>query len=356
MNEVYQHLYQVLQTRMGPNGNLSPGSRNATYTVHTTNNEWTRERRQLHRAVLEEFKAKYGDRPRDGRAVLLTAGAPGAGKGSAQANLAEWQQENSELGRALADAHGVDLKHYVPLDPDEFKVSIFEHGGLPTLDAELMALPYGRELSPSEMASLIHEESAYLQDNFEVWARSQGYNLLYDATLKNLDKNTLLLGDLGSVGYEQRVILSVEVPLEQCLAQNADRWMNGRIKHEEGDPDYAYGGRMAPEGMIKNLYAQSSTGRGHSIGRENAEKLADKGLATALITTDRGTFPTQATAPTQAAVFQQGDTRVSIAAAGRLRSTQATATQATATRTTPPAQTTAPTLPRQTPPAPGRTR
>ncbi|MFJ1567699.1 zeta toxin family protein [Streptomyces erythrochromogenes] len=353
MNDMYQHLYQVLQTRMGPGGYLSPGSPYATYTANTANAELTRERRQLHRAVLEQFKAKYGDRPRDGRAVLLTAGAPGAGKGSAQANVAEWQREDSELGRALADAHGVDLKHYVPLDPDEFKVAIFQHGGLPTLDAELMALPYGRELSPSEMASLIHEESAYLQDNFEVWARSQGYNLLYDATLKNLDKNARLLGDLGSVGYEQRVILSVEVPLEQCLAQNANRWMNGRIKYEEGrDPDF-YGGRMAPEAMIKNLYAQSATGRGFSIGRENAEKLAEKGLATALITTDRGTL-TQAsttTAPTQAAVFQQGDTRLSIAAAGRLRSTQGTAT-----RTTPSAQTTAPEVPRQTPPAPGRTR
>ncbi|MEV7727064.1 zeta toxin family protein [Streptomyces sp. NPDC087917] len=352
MTEIYKHLYQVLQTRMGPDGDLSPMSRNTTYTAHTTNNEWSRERRQLHRAVLEQFKAKYGDRPRDGRAVLLTAGAPGAGKGSAQQGLAEWQQENSELGRGLAEVHGVDLKHYVPLDPDEFKVAIFQHGGLPTLDVELMTLPFGRELSPSEMASLVHEESAYLQDNFEVWARGQGYNLLYDATLKNLDKNARLLGNLGDIGYEQRVILSVEVPLEQCLAQNATRWMNGRVAYEEGRDTDFYGGRMAPESMIKNLYAQSITGRGFSVGRENAEKLAEKGLATALITTDRGTLTqTAATSPTQATTFQRGEARVSIAAAGRLRSTQTGATH-----TAPPARTTAPALPGQTQPAPGRAR
>ncbi|WP_411101365.1 zeta toxin family protein [Streptomyces sp. cmx-4-9] len=352
MNDVYQHLYQELQRRMGPGGDLSPGSRHTTYAVHTTNDEWTRERRQLQRAVLEQFKEKYGDRPRDGRAVLLTAGAPGVGKGTAQTNLGEWQRQDSDLGRALADAHGVDLKHYVPLDPDEFKVAIFQHGGLPVLDAELMALPHGRQLSPSEMASLVHEESAFLQDNFEVWARGQGYNLLYDATLKNLDKNARLLGELGSVGYEQRVILSVEVPLEQCLAQNAERWQRGRIAYENGkDP---YGGRMAPEAMIKNLYAQSSTGRGYSIGRENAEKLADKGLATALITTDRGALaPTAAaTAPAPAAAFQQGETRMTIAAAGRLRSAQGTA----APGGTPPARTAVPQVPRQTPPAPGRAR
>ncbi|MFD4915594.1 zeta toxin family protein [Streptomyces virginiae] len=350
MNDEYRHLYQVLQARMGPGGDLSPGSRSATYALHTTDHQWSRERRQLHRAVMEEFKAKYADRPREGRAVLLTAGAPGVGKGTAQTNLDEWQRQDSELGRALADAHGVDLGHYVPLDPDEFKVALFQHGGLPTLESEQMALPFGRELSPSEMASLIHEESAYLQDNFEAWARGQGYNLLYDATLKNLDKNVVLLDQLDKGGYGQRVILSVEVPLEQCLAQNADRWMKGRVKYERGAE--AYGGRMAPEAMIKDLYARSGTGRGVSIGRENAEKLADAGLATALITTDRGTFP-KATAKTvtQAPVFQQGEARISVAAAGRLRSPRAGTAPAA-----PPARGSAPQMPRQTPSAPGRTR
>ncbi|MFJ2595433.1 zeta toxin family protein [Streptomyces erythrochromogenes] len=350
MSEVYQHLYQVLQRRMGPGGDLAPSSPYATTQTHMAANLWSSERRQLHRAILDQFKAEYGNRPRDGHAVLLTAGAPGAGKGTAQDNLKLWQGQDSEIGRALAAAHGVNLDDYVPLDPDQFKVAIFEHGGLPQLDPALTALPFGRELTPSEMSSLIHAESAVLQDNFELWARSQGYNLLYDATLKNLDKNTQLLGDLSATGYGQRVILSVEVPLEQCLAQNADRWQKGRIKYENGDDHY--GGRMAPEDMIKNLYAQSATGRGYSIGRENAERLADKGLATGLIATERGTFNAAATTTSsQATVFRQGETTLSIAAAGRLRSTQGTATP-----TTPPAQATAPTLPRQTPPAPGRTR
>lgn len=350
MNEEYRQLYQVLQSRMGQGGDLSPGSPNATYALHTTDHQWSRERRQLHRAVMEEFQAKYADRPRDGRAVLLTAGAPGVGKGTAQTNLDAWQGQDSELGRALADAHGVNLGHYVPLDPDEFKVAIFRHGGLPTLQSEQMALPFGRELSPSEMASLIHQESAYLQDNFEAWARGQGYNLLYDATLKNLDKNVVLLDQLDKDGYGQRVILSVEVPLEQCIAQNAERWMKGREKYERGDE--AYGGRMAPEGMIRDLYAQSSTGRGVSIGRDNAEKLAEKGLATGLITTDRGAFPqNRAKSTTQPPVFQQGETRVSVAAAGRLRSARAVAAP-----TAPTPQGPAPQLPRQTSPAPGRTR
>ncbi|MEV4337713.1 zeta toxin family protein [Streptomyces sp. NPDC049590] len=350
MNGEYQQLYQELQRRIGPGGDLAPGPRD-TRSVHFRDGLWTREREQLHRAILEQFKDRYRDHPRAGHAVLLTAGAPGAGKGGAQAGLARWQGQDTDLGRELARAHGVHLDHYVVLDPDQFKVALFEHGGLPRLDAQAMDLPFGRKLTPSEMASLTHRESAYLQDQFEVWARREGYNLLYDATLKNLDKNTRLLSDLQRDGYTQRVVLSVEVPLEQCLAQNAVRWESGRIRYEQGLD--AYGGRMAPEGMIRDLYEQGTSGRGYSIGRENAERLADKGLVTALITADRGTFAQGAAAPgplAQAPAFRQGDTVIRISEAGRLRSAPGQiAAQPAAPRPT----TAAPPGPRW-PPGPGR--
>ncbi|MFD4047390.1 zeta toxin family protein [Streptomyces sp. NPDC058611] len=351
MTSEYQQLYRELQQRIGPGGDLSPGDRD-TYSRYNDGLRWDRERRPLHATILREFQAGTAGLPRDGHAVLLTAGAPGAGKGGAQANLSALQGQDTEIGRELARAHGVNLDDYVVLDPDQFKVAIFRHGGLPQLDAPSRELPFGRELTPSEMASLIHRESADLQDQFERWARGEGYNLLYDATLKNEAKNTRLLTDLAGQGYDKRVILSVEVPLEQCLQQNHTRWESGRKEYEQGRDDY--GGRMAPEAMIKDLYQQSSTGRGYSIGRENAERLADKGLVTGLITSDRGTFAAQAPAPVgllaQAPAFQQGDTTMRIAAAGRLRSTTGTTVQP-ATRPAPQA----PHIPHQQP-GPGRTR
>ncbi|MEU9007491.1 zeta toxin family protein [Streptomyces sp. NPDC048551] len=185
----------------------------------------------------------------------------------------------------------------------------------------------------------------------EEWAREGGYNLLYDATLANEDLGAQLLSGLAQDGYGQRVILSVEVPVDVSLAQNADRWLKGRLAYEQGTD--LYGGRMSPEGMIHALYGMTTTGQGHSIGRENAQKLAERGLATGLVTTDRGSFTRTAPAaavPAGTVTFQRGETTLGIAAAGKLRSTRATAA-----RTTPPAQTTAPALPRQTPPAPGRT-
>ncbi|MFJ8017575.1 zeta toxin family protein [Streptomyces sp. NPDC096339] len=348
MNDEYGQLYQEIQRRMARGGDLSPGPLD-TLAAFGRDLEWDRARMRMQSEVLERFKAENAHRPQGGRAVLMTAGAPGAGKGFTQERLEAWQHENTDLGRELAAAHGLDLNDYVVLNPDDFKEAIFEAGGLPRLDPQSMALPFGRELTPAELSGLLHREASELRNQFEQWAREGGYNLLYDATLANHTAAADLLTGLRNEQYGHRVILSVEVPLEQSLAQNTNRWYQGRVKFERGED--AYGGRMSPDQMIKALYAKTTTGSGRSIGRENAEKLADTGLATALITTDRGTFPQATANSAQAAVFQQGDTRLSIAAAGRLRSTQGTATRATPTATA-----SAPQVPRHTPPAPGRTR
>jgi hypothetical protein len=284
----YRALYRELQTRMSAGGDLAPGDGD-TFSRFRHGALWTPERERLHATVLEDFKARCAGLPRDGHAALLTAGAPGAGKGGALRGLAEWQGRDDELGHALNEVHGIDVRDYVVLDPDEFKVAVFEHGGAPQLPPHAHELSGGLRLSPSEMASLTHRESAYLQGTFEQWARSEGYNLLYDATLRDQRWNEKLLGDLRTGGYDKRVLLSVEVPVEQCLAQNASRWQHGRTDFDAGR-DW-YGGRMAPEAMIKDLYAQSTSGRGFSIGRENAEKLVAGGLATGLITSERGDFP-----------------------------------------------------------------
>ncbi|MGW0971831.1 zeta toxin family protein [Streptomyces sp. NPDC002516] len=284
----YRALYRELQTRMSPGGDLAPGGAD-TFGQFRRGALWTPDRERMHSAILEEFTARCAGMPRDGHAALLTAGAPGAGKGGALRGLGEWQERDDELGRALQRAHGIDVRDYVVLDPDQFKVAIFEHGGSPHLPHHARALSDGRPLAPSETASLTHRESAFLQEVFEQWARGEGYNLLYDATLRDQRWNEKLLGDLRADGYDRRVLLSVEVPVEQCLAQNAARWQHGRTEFDAGRD--RYGGRMAPEVMIEDLYARSTSGRGFSVGRENAEKLVEGGLATALITSERGVFP-----------------------------------------------------------------
>ncbi|WP_405916384.1 zeta toxin family protein [Streptomyces sp. NBC_00728] len=350
----YRALYRELQTRMSPGGDLAPGDGD-TFGQFRHGALWTPERERMHTAVLEEFTARCAGLPRDGHAALLTAGAPGAGKGGALRGLARWQGQDDELGRALNRVHGIDVRDYVVLDPDDFKVALFEHGGLPRLPPHALELSGGRRLSPSETASLTHRESAFLQGAFEQWARAEGYNLLYDATLRDQRWNEKLLGDLRADGYTRRVLLSVEVPVGQCLAQNAGRWQHGRTEFDAGRD--RYGGRMAPEAMIEDLYARSTSGRGFSVGRENAEKLVGIGLATALITSDRGTFPAGHGSGTTAAPVsglgaspehRQGDATVRVATAARLRSGGGSSAPA-AGRT--PATSGTPTAPGTAPPA-----
>ncbi|KIF01418.1 hypothetical protein PL81_35600 [Streptomyces sp. RSD-27] len=345
----HAQLYAELQRRMARGGDLSPGPSD-TEARFRRGVHWEG-RWDLHHTVLERFIAENRDRPRGGHAVLMTAGAPGAGKSGALNGLTEWQREDSEFGRHLSAAHGLGVADYVVLDPDQFKHALFEEGGLPEMPPRLMALPRGQELAPAELSGLLHREASYLRNQFEEWAREGGYNLLYDATLANEPAAAGLLTSLRQDGYDQRVILSVEVPLDMALAQNADRWLQGRLAFEQGRD--GYGGRMAPEQMIRALYAGTTTGSGFSIGRENATKLTDRGLATALITSDRGTFPAQAPATTRTAVFQQGEARVSIAAAGRLRSGHGTPAGAVPPMPGPPAQ---PRPAPHQPPGPGNGR
>ncbi|MGW3391328.1 zeta toxin family protein [Streptomyces cinereoruber] len=350
----YAQLYAELQQRMARGGDLAPGAGD-TAARFSTQGFYHRERLALHASIIERFKAEYADRPRGGNAVLLTAGAPGAGKSTVQHQVGSWQNEDSELGRLLTSAHGLKPEDYVVLDPDEFKRALFEAGGLPLLSPEAMTLSFGREISPAELSGLMHREASHIRDELEEWARREGYNLLFDATLANETAGVTLLNGLTRDGYDQRVILSVEVPLETSLAQNAGRWQAGRIAYEQGTGPY--GGRMAPQEMIRALYAKNTTGLGHSISRQNAEKLVEQGLATGLITTERGVFtptgtrtaiPAQQTTPT----FTRGEFSVGVAAAGKLRSSRGATTQTNQNQNqNQGARTT--TAPRQTPPSSG---
>ncbi|MFI2077684.1 zeta toxin family protein [Streptomyces triculaminicus] len=302
-------------------GDLSAGPRD-TFAQHFQGGEWTLERMRLHRAIMTEAKENVAGRPRDGHAVLMTAGPPGAGKGTSLALLETRQGDRTELGQALADAHGVDLSNYVTLNPDDFKEAIIRHGGAPALSAEARQLPGGRELAPAELAALVHRESAYLQDEFEMWARAQGHNLIYDGTMKNLPKTEAMLGDLAREGYGQRVVLSVEVPLQTSLEQNALRWQQDRVKFDAGT--HAYGGRMAPEGLIRDLYPQGHAAA-YSVSRVNAHALHSKGHVTGLIELDRGNWkavpaPSQ-NAPAMRHQSQENGMRIRIAAAANATST-----------------------------------
>lgn len=314
LREEYRALYRHLQDRF-TTGDLSTGPAD-TYGQHHQGGAWTVERLRLHRTILDEAKAACSGLPRGGQAVLLTSGPPGAGKGTSLSLLRTRQGDGTELGQALTQAHGVDPAEYVILDPDQFKEALIRHGGAPTLPPHAYDLPGGRRLAPAELAPLVHRESAFLQDTFEAWTREQGFNLLYDGVMKNYDKTHALLSDLAQEGYGKRVVLSVEVPMQTSLEQNALRWQGGRTEFDAGrDP---YGGRMAPEPLIHALFPRDSAAS-FSVARSNAERLYAEGTLTGLIELDRGQWTRQPTPGSHAPAMQhqsmESGMRVSTAAA-----------------------------------------
>ncbi|MDA5279898.1 zeta toxin family protein [Streptomyces sp. Isolate_45] len=282
----YRGVYQHLQDRF-TQGDLATGPSD-TYGRHQVGGSWTLDRLRFHRVILEEAKDKCAGLPRGAKAVLLTSGPPGAGKGQAQTLLRARQGDGTELGQALAQAHGVDPAEYVVLDPDNFKEAILRHGGAPTLPAEAYVLPGGLRLAPAELAPLVHRESSFLRDAFESWARSEGFNLLYDGVMADFDWTASMLGNLAREGYTDRVVMSVEVPMRTSLEQNALRWELGRTRFDEGTD--SYGGRMAPEPLIRALYPPDQPDSAFSVARTNAERLHSEGLLTGLIEIDRGAW------------------------------------------------------------------
>ncbi|GLX41132.1 hypothetical protein Sros01_72050 [Streptomyces roseochromogenus] len=339
LSERYRGVYRHLQDRF-TTGDLATGPAD-TYGRHHENGMWTVERLRLHQSILEEAKSACAGLPLGGKAVLLTSGPPGAGKGVATSLLRTRQGDDTELGQALAQAHAVDPDEYVVLDPDVFKEAIIRHGGAPALSPSAYSLPGGMQLAPAELAPLVHRESSFLRDTFEGWARSEGFNLLYDGVMSNFDSTAAMLGNLAREGYTDRVVLSVEVPMQTSLEQNALRWQRGRIAFDQGsDP---YGGRMAPEPLILALYPQDSPGGSFSAARSNAERLLAEGQLTGLIEIDRGTWATEPTPGPHAPVMQhrsvEGDMRVGATAAdpaARPRVSGAAARSRSATGSRPP--------------------
>ncbi|MFD7626345.1 zeta toxin family protein [Streptomyces sp. NPDC059851] len=366
LNDRYRVVYRHLQDRF-TRGDLATGP-DDTYGRHRKDGAWTIERMRLHQAILDEAKAACAGLPRGGKAVLLTSGPPGAGKGEAQGLLRARQGDGTELGQALSEAHGVGPEEYVVLDPDRFKEALFRHGGTPTLAPEAYVLPGGLRLAPAELAPLVHRESAYLRDTFEDWARSENLNLLYDGVMADYDWTATMLGDLARKGYADRVVLSVEVPMQTSLEQNALRWQKGRLRFDAGAD--SYGGRMAPEYLIRALYPQQAADASFSAARANADRLYAEGAITGLIKVDRGAWSEEPAPSPLAPVMRhksvEGDMRVSAtaaptpgrpsSAAARSRSTTVRKTPGSPARPATPKAADQPPHLRQIGPKPGRTR
>jgi chloramphenicol 3-O-phosphotransferase len=214
----------------------------ATEQQHSLDGEgqvWSPERAALHTAIIKEYLAKQVDVPSQRQALFL-GGLPGAGKSSLLRNHPE-----------------IDRRNYAPLNPDEFKEMLAQHGAIPEVEG----------LSPMERAALVHEESAYLTDMAAGELERRGKNVVWDVTMKNhsitADRVNHLKYDRG---YQVHAMF-VDIPVEKSADRVMRRYRRGLEAYRKGsDP---LGGRFVPRHVVLAGEARPGVSR----ARETFEKL-----------------------------------------------------------------------------------
>lgn len=291
--------HELIQRLTASGGALSPTSASATVNDPTRFRAPgipTRERRQLHARILEEYFAENPDVLRDRRAVI-SVGPPGAGKSSAM--------------RQLIPEHEQML--WRQIDPDDFKQRI--------LQAEISAgtidslKPAGTELPPGELAALVHEESSLLADQARDLALARGERVVIDGVHGTASKIEKRLSALALAGYGVRstTIVTVDGGWAVTRARVEHRWRTSYQGYVDGEHD-GTSTRFVPEEVTAELYASRDDAA--SSCRTATRDVMRSAIAAELVERAQVfAVPTATSAPTLAVTYER--------AGGRLRTVRA---------------------------------
>lgn len=209
---------------------------------------------QLIAQVARQYRAQQHDAPAGGRAAIITAGVPGAGKSSA-------------LGAIAAG--------YRRIDPDEIKDILL--AGLDT--AGLLdvrgghVLADGNSVSPGELAGWVHRASTDAADRVRTASLQLGENFVMEGTLSWPQLSVSHVDELAVGGYERLTILDIEVPLTVAVEQSKRRWWEARHS-QRLTYGVEIGGRFIAESALAQLY---SGARSASLCAANARSLYTNG-------------------------------------------------------------------------------
>lgn len=195
----------------------------------------------------EEFMALQPSVSTSGGIVVVTAGAPGAGKST------------------TLEAEGLLTSSHRNLDADIIKDLILHHELSAGNFDELLEIPLpgGRRLRPLELASLVHKESLRVMEVAQEIAIDRGEDLVIQGTLRWDGMPSQLSGAIARGAYDELTIINIELPLEQSLAQALSRWWADRE-----DASNLLGGRFVPERFIRDLYSSRTC-----VCSANAERM-----------------------------------------------------------------------------------
>lgn len=218
-------------------------------------------RRRLWRDIIERYLARQPTVTREGRAALLTAGVPGAGKSHAVAQL------------------GLVDDGWRRLDADAVKDYLLDELAASGTVDDLLAhqLPDGHPVMPGELATLVHQESVVLVEQLRARCTALGENVVIEGTLSWPPAAQQLLAELVRRDYQEVVIVDVEVPRAVAHDQALSRWWRGRQDRIAG---HGLGGRFVPPDTIDHAFPNAATGR--SVCATNVQAAFDSAPAFAL--------------------------------------------------------------------------
>lgn len=237
--------------------------------------EWTKERQKVHDEIIAEFHQKYKNVPNDNRAVF-SAGLPGAGKTT-----------------VLTEYENFDMDTWATVSSDDIKEMLAERGCVPEIEG----------LKPMEASTLVHLESSMLADRLLSELSSQGKNIIYDFTCKNVVTSKERIDKLVENGYETKNMQFIFVDISPQIAKERakSRYLIGlneglKVERENLDKDKdkkpVIGGRYLPEYLIDVL--KPNTDKYSSVNAETLIQLhedADLGLPEPKVYDNSGSAP-----------------------------------------------------------------
>lgn len=249
---------QLEQLLTGP---LAPNGRRATIAQAMNfgrDGRTTTERDALWKRIEADYLARQSDVERGGRAALLTAGVPGAGKSSAVERL------------------GLVGDGWRRLDADDIKAYLIEElvatGAVD--DVLVVELADGHQVMPAELAGIVHTESTILLDRIRADCLRRHENVVIEGTLIYEPAARELLEELSDRSYQSVTIVDVEVAVDTAHEQALTRWWSAR--QERILTGQGQGGRYLPAVAIDRAFTAAAP---YSVCRANALALFNSDTA-----------------------------------------------------------------------------
>ena len=201
--------------------------------------------------VTDEYRRLKPAGEIGGKAVIITAGPPGAGKSQALRTL---------------------LNRHRRIDPDEIKSLILdklERAGL--LDSRrLHTLSDADPVSPAELSLWVHKAANDVAEDARLISLSLQENFAMEGTLQWDKLPADYSVELADSDYEELTVLDIEVRRSVAIEQAKDRWW---VARHDGTP---LGGRFMADESFDRYYPDRPE---VSITATRARELYDSALA-----------------------------------------------------------------------------